>query len=56
MERHFHEDLRVLTMRVADMGALAESRTRDAVTALREWRLDLAAQVASGDAEGGETP
>jgi phosphate transport system protein len=51
MERHFHEDLRVLTTRVADMGALVESRARDAVTALREWRSDLAAKVASGDAE-----
>jgi phosphate transport system protein len=49
MERHFHEDLKVLTTRVADMGALVESRTRDAV--LREWRSDLAVQVASGDTE-----
>ena len=50
MERHFHEELRALTSRVADMGALVESRTRDALTALAERRSDLAVQVASGDA------
>jgi phosphate transport system protein len=51
MERHFHEDLRRLTSRVGDMGALVESRTRDAMTALLERRADLAVQVASGDAD-----
>jgi phosphate transport system protein len=50
MERHFHEELRALTSRVADLGALVESRTRDALTALAERRSDLAVQVASGDA------
>jgi phosphate transport system protein len=51
MERHFHEDLRRLTNRVGDMGALVEMRTRDALTALVERRPDLAVQVASGDAD-----
>jgi phosphate transport system protein len=50
MERHFHDELRALTTRVADLGALVESRTRDALTALMEVRSDLAVQVASGDA------
>jgi phosphate transport system protein len=49
MERHFHEDLRRLTNRVGDMGALVEMRTRDALTALVERRAELAVQVASGD-------
>jgi phosphate transport system protein len=49
MERHFHEELRALTNRVGDMGALVESRTRDAMTALMERRSDLAVEVASGD-------
>jgi phosphate transport system protein len=49
MERHFHEELRTLEDRLAAMGALVEARTRDAVTALREHRPDLAAVVASGD-------
>jgi phosphate transport system protein len=51
MERHFHEELRTLISRVADLGALVEARTRDAMTALLERRSDLAVQVASGDAE-----
>jgi phosphate transport system protein len=51
MERHFHEELRHLANRVADMGALVESRTRDALTALVERRAELGARVASGDAE-----
>jgi phosphate transport system protein len=50
MERHSHEELRALTTRLADLGALVESRTRDALTALFERRSDLAVQVASGDA------
>ena len=49
MERNFHEELRTLEDRLAAMGALVEARTRDAVTALREHRPDLAAVVASGD-------
>ena len=51
MDRHFHEELRVLTNRVGEMGALVESRTRDVLTALIERRPDLAAEVASGDAD-----
>jgi phosphate transport system protein len=54
MERHFHEELRALTARVADLGSLVESRTRDALTALFERRSDLAVKVASGDAEVNE--
>jgi phosphate transport system protein len=49
MERHVHENLRAVEDRLAAMGALVESRTRDAVEALRERRADLAAIVASGD-------
>ena len=49
MERHSHEELRALTARVADLGTLVESRTRDALTALVERRSDLAVQVASSD-------
>ncbi|HYN10969.1 MAG TPA: phosphate signaling complex protein PhoU [Vicinamibacterales bacterium] len=49
MQRHFHEELRTLEDRLAEMGALVEARTRDAITALREQRPDLAAAVASGD-------
>jgi phosphate transport system protein len=51
MERHFHEELRALTSRVADLGALVEARTRDAMTALTEHRSDLAVEVASGDVD-----
>lgn len=54
MERHFHEELRALTARVADLGSLVESRTRDALTAIFERRSDLAVKVASGDAEVNE--
>jgi phosphate transport system protein len=54
MERHFHEELRRLTNRVGDMGALVETRTRDALTALVERRADLAIQVAAGDADVNE--
>lgn len=50
MERSFHEELRLLTAKLAAMGTLAESRVRDAMTALLERRADLAATVASGDA------
>jgi phosphate transport system protein len=50
MERHFHEDLRALTARLTEMGALVESRTRDAITALVQRQPDLAVAVASGDA------
>jgi phosphate transport system protein len=49
MERHVHENLRAVEDRLAAMGALVESRTRDAVEALRGRRADLAAIVASGD-------
>ena len=50
-ERHFHEQLRVLNDRIAVMGALVESRARDAMRAVLQRREDLAAQVASSDAE-----
>jgi phosphate transport system protein len=49
MERHFHEELRMLEDRFAAMGALVEQRVRDAVLAMRDRRADLAAEVASGD-------
>jgi phosphate transport system protein len=49
MERHFHENLRAVEDRLAVMGALVESRTRDAIAVLRDRRPDLAATVASGD-------
>ena len=49
MERHFHEDLRTLTVRLTAMGELVESRVRDAVTALLQRQTELAVQVASGD-------
>jgi phosphate transport system protein len=48
-ERHFHEELRDLTERLSAMGALVESRVRDAIRALVENDADLAATVASGD-------
>ena len=47
----FHDELRILTERLVAMGALVESRVRDAVTALLDRREDLAAIVASGDAD-----
>jgi phosphate transport system protein len=50
MERHFHEDLRALTGRLTAMGELAESRVRDAMTALLQRQPDLAIKVATGDA------
>lgn len=50
-ERHFHEQLRLLTGRIATMGALVESRGREAMQAVLQRREDLAVQVASGDAE-----
>ena len=49
MERHFHEELRALEQKLAEMGALAEARVRDAVRALVERRPELAAAVAGGD-------
>jgi phosphate transport system protein len=49
MERSFHEDLRVLTGKLATMGALVESRAREAMSALLQQRSDLATTVASGD-------
>ena len=50
MARHFHEDLRALTGRLTVMGALVESRVRDAMTALLQRNPDLAVTVATGDA------
>lgn len=50
----FHDELRILTERLVSMGALVESRVRDAVTALLERREDLAAIVASGDGDVNE--
>jgi phosphate transport system protein len=49
MERPFREELRVLTDKLAAMGALVESRVRDGLAALLEHRADLAVLVASGD-------
>jgi phosphate transport system protein len=49
MEHPFHDELRVLTDKLAAMGALVESRVRDAMTALLERRSDRAVAVASGD-------
>ena len=49
MERHFHEELRTLTDRLTAMGALVESRVRDAMTALLQRQADLAVEVATGD-------
>jgi phosphate transport system protein len=49
MERRFHEELRIVTERLAAMGALVESRVRDAVAALVEQQPDLAVRVATGD-------
>lgn len=51
MERHFHEELRDLNQKLASMGRLVESRTREAVRALIERRQDLAVAVATGDYE-----
>jgi phosphate transport system protein len=49
MSRHFHDELQTIGRRLAAMGTLVESRVRDAVDALTERRLDLAAETASGD-------
>ncbi len=49
MQRHFHEDLGVLNQKIATMGRLVESRTREAVQALLERKADLAEAVATGD-------
>ncbi len=49
MERHFHDELRLVKERLSAMGALVESRVRDAITALEERQADLAVSVASGD-------
>jgi phosphate transport system protein len=50
MDRHFHEELRDVQKRFSEMGALVQSRARDAVAALSTRDADLAAQVTSGDA------
>ena len=49
MQRHFHEDLRALTGRVGEMGALVEGRVHAPLTALMERRPELAVDVVSGD-------
>ena len=49
MERHFHDELRVVAERLSAMGALVESRVRDALTALVDRQPDLAVRVATGD-------
>ena len=49
MERHFHHELDTVRERLAAMGALVESRVRDAILALAERQADLAARVATGD-------
>ena len=51
MERHFHEELRLVTHRLSAMGALVESRVRDVVTALEDRQAELAGRVATGDAD-----
>jgi phosphate transport system protein len=49
MERHFHEQLRALEEKLEKMGALVQSRVREAMRALVERREDLAIAVAGGD-------
>jgi phosphate transport system protein len=49
MDRHFHDELRLVKERLSAMGTLVESRVRDAITALEERQADLAVSVASGD-------
>jgi len=51
MERHFHEELRLITDRLSAMGVLVESRVRDVVTALEGRQAELAGRVATGDAD-----
>jgi phosphate transport system protein len=51
MERHFHEELRELNQKLALMGDLVETRTRDAVKALIERNEEMAVAVATGDHE-----
>jgi phosphate transport system protein len=50
MDRSFDDELRALTEKLAAMGALVESRVRDAMSAVLERRADRAVTVASGDA------
>jgi phosphate transport system protein len=51
MERHFHEELKVLNEKLSCMGDLVEKRARDAVRALIERREELAVAVATSDHE-----
>jgi phosphate transport system protein len=50
-DRHFHAELRTLERKIEQMGALVESRVRDAMRALILRQEDLAVVVATGDAE-----
>jgi phosphate transport system protein len=54
MERHFHEQLGLVSAQLATMGTLVESRVRDAVAALSARAPDLAVRVATGDADVNE--
>ena len=49
MDRHFHGELQLLTERLTAMGALVESRVRDALAAIADRQVDLAVRVATGD-------
>jgi phosphate transport system protein len=49
--RSFDEDLRDLTNKIAEMGALAERQVADALAALAERDLETAARVIERDAE-----
>jgi phosphate transport system protein len=49
--RSFDEDLRDLTNRIAEMGALAERQVADALAALADRDLETAAKVIERDAE-----
>jgi phosphate transport system protein len=49
VERHFHEDLRLIVERLEAMGALVESRVQDAVSALDTQQASGAVRVLEGD-------
>jgi phosphate transport system protein len=49
--RSFDEDLRDLTHKIAEMGALSERQVADALTALAERDIDTAARVIERDVE-----
>jgi phosphate transport system protein len=49
VDRHFHEELRLVVERLAAMGALVESQARDAMTALAGQHEELAVRVTGSD-------